>query len=223
MDDWVANDCDWAAYYDAIHRQEIPGLEFQFIRPDEARPFIDSLSLKRLNYVLWDLPPVRDARSFEACGLSSWQAREKASMEREKRINTWLDLLKRSSEIAYWTWRGEPRGLLWALPLTIGADAFAVHFHFADKGRRLFPLMMAQYLETTAASCILGLLPASYKGVRGVIETFSPSRLLLPKACHIARLDKTVDGYLYYLEPELCRKRMRRDRIEFSRKICRQD
>lgn len=199
-------------YLAGAARGEYGKLSLRFIEPDEALPFIQSLSLKRLNYILWDIPPVRSESFWLEQGLLPGAAKRIHRAELKERIRVLMDLLARSPEIGLWIWNGEPYGLLWSSPLSLGAAALSVHFHFADQAFPLFPAMLDQYLEATEASALLGLIPAIYREVRKVIESRGFSRTRVPRACHMARLGKIVDGYLYYLELSEWRKKRREGR-----------
>lgn len=168
---------------------------------DAARGFIESLSLRRLNYILWDLPPVRPASAWIAEGVSPAAAARIERGARRDRIKTWLNILQNAFEIAIWELDGAPLAILWCLPLSLGSDACSVHFHFSSQGRSHFPRMINQYLEATRTSALLGILPANYKGVREAVEAAGFATLKrVPGACFLARTGRAVDGILYYRE-----------------------
>lgn len=184
-----------------------PGPVLRFVEPDEAMAFVRSLSLRRLNYLLWDLPPVAPESAWRDAGYLPEEAERIFRADYRERMKVWRYILERSAEIALWSLAGAPLGLLWGLPISLGCEALAVHFCFATRGREFFPAMIGQCLAATKASALMGLLPANYQGVREAIEK-AGFRLIakIPKACAIARANKTVDGLLYYIEPAKARR-----------------
>lgn len=138
-----------------------------------AELFWAALPERRREHILWDLPAAE-----KRCAL--------------------LRLARLSAELAYWSLADRPLGLCWALPLSAGSPALAIHFAFAADGRPWFAALARQYLAQTRASALLALLPAPFAGPAPCLPALGFARIAtIPAACHLARYGRTVAGSLW--------------------------
>ena len=163
-----------------------------------AKEFWTALSPRRRAFVLWDLPgeaPRGRGSGEGGQGEALGPGHDDGPARRGGRF---AQCLSGAFETALWTKDFAPVALAWALPLTLGAPACAVHFHFAAPGKRLFPTLARQYLEATAAPSLVGLLPETFRGIRPALASIGLKPVArLPGACRLAPWGQTRAGYLY--------------------------